>query len=293
MQKIILYYKFVPLKSPEVVRAWQVDLCRNLKLKGRVLISKDGINGTLGGEQEDLQEYIRQTSDHHALHDIGFKWSDGSRDDFPRLSIKVRDETVTLGIQGVRIDKSGVVNAATKIEPTDLDEFMREHPDAVFFDGRNDYEAAIGHFKDAVTPPVNHFRELPRELDKPEYEQLKTKPVVTYCTGGIRCELLSALMKNKGFREVYQLNGGIVKYGEVKGDRGLWEGKCFVFDKRMSVSFSDSSLDIGECRVCSSRTSRYVNCANKACNSLILICNQCESNITCSDKCLQKLAQPM
>lgn len=211
---------------------------------------------------------------------------------FPKLSIKVRSETVTLGLpRDIEVDEHGVVNGGERIRPEDLDAFMANNPDAILFDGRNNYESAIGKFKNAVTPDVPTFKELPDELDKPEYQKLKEKKVVTYCTGGIRCETLSALMKQKGFKNVYQLHGGIVKYGEAKKDSGLWEGKCFVFDRRMHVAFSDQSKDIGTCVQCDGATSHYENCTNQACNSLVLICKDCAaSSRVCGLACQEVLA---
>lgn len=287
MQKAILYYIFVPIADPEAVKLWQKTLGERLRLRGRILISGKGLNGTLGGELADLKTYVRETRQHSAFKNIEFKWSDGAREDFPRLSVKVRSETVTLGLPDeVDVDENGIVGGGERIEPEALDEFIRANPDAVFFDGRNAYESAIGKFKNAVTPNIQTFKQLPAELDKPEYEPLKSKKVITYCTGGIRCEPLSALMKQKGFAQVYQLHGGIVKYGEVRGDDGLWEGKCFVFDKRMRVAFSEKSKDIGTCVHCGAATSSYENCAVKTCNALMLICETCHAKTqTCSAAC--------
>lgn len=147
----------------------------------------------------------------------------------------------------------------------------------VFFDGRNAYEAQVGRFKDAVVPDTKTTRDFVTELESGKYEDLKDKPVVTYCTGGIRCEVLSALMKNRGFKEVYQIDGGIVKYGEKYGDDGFWEGSLHIFDDRMSHTFSDKAKVIGTCSLCTGKTSNFENCANVACNRLVLICKDCHS----------------
>ena len=291
MQKIILYYQFAPIADPQAVVLWQRSLCQRLNVRGRILVSGKGINGTLGGDIEDLKTYIKETRQLPALKSTEFKWSPGGREDFPKLSIKARSETVTLGLpESVQVDERGIVDGGERIKPEALDEFMTANPDAVLFDGRNNYESAIGKFKNAITPDVHTFKELPAELDKPEYQALKDKKVVTYCTGGIRCEPLTALMKQKGFKQVYQLHGGIVKYGEAKKDTGLWEGKCFVFDRRMHVGFSENSKDIGTCVHCQATTSNYKNCANQACNNLVLMCNNCAGLIdVCSAECQQVL----
>jgi UPF0176 protein len=289
MQKIILFYKFTPLPDPQAVRLWQQALATGVNLKGRILISGKGINATLGGEVDDLSTYIAKTSSYDLLRDIAFKWSDGGAEDFPRLSVKVRSETVTLGLpEKVEVNEGGVIGGGQRIKPGELDDFLAAHPDAVLFDGRNRYESAIGRFKGAVTPEVDHFRDFPAEIRKSRYQELKTKPVVTYCTGGIRCEVLTSLLRTEGFEEVYQLDGGIVEYGKTKADEGLWEGKCFVFDRRLSIGFSQASKDIGRCSKCAHPTSRYVNCANKACNKLILVCDECRGQTTCSLACADK-----
>jgi UPF0176 protein len=288
MEKVILYYKFVPVSEPEVVRLWQKALCEKLNLKGRIIISEHGINGTLGGDSENLKSYIAETKTYAPFKKTSFKWSDGNGHSFPKLSIKVRDEIVTFNaLDEISVDESGIIGGGKHIKPKELKKLIKERGDnVVFFDGRNAYESAVGAFKDAVTPNIRTSKDFGNELDKPEYEPLKDKTVVTYCTGGVRCEVLSVLMKNRGFKDVYQLDGGIVTYGSLFKDEDLWEGSLFVFDDRMVVKFSDDAVDIGKCTLCQSLTSRYINCANKACNELILVCENCNANIYCKNEVL-------
>jgi len=168
---------------------------------------------------------------------------------------------------------------------------VEERGDVVFFDGRNAYEAQVGKFKDAVVPDTRTTRDFLGELEGDKYNDIKDKPVVTYCTGGVRCEVLSSLMKNRGFQEVYQIDGGIVKYGEKYGDEGLWEGSLYVFDDRMNVRFSNKSKDIGKCVHCQGRTSNYENCALVSCNNLVLICENCKTDKDCcSAACAEQFA---
>ncbi len=277
MQKIILYYKFTPLADPQAVKLWQKTLSESLNLKGRILISRHGINGTLGGELSDLKKYVKAFKEFGGFKKTTFKWSDGERDDFPRLSVKVRDEIVAFGAADeLRVDESGVVGGGTHLKPRDLHKLVEARGDElVFFDGRNAHEAAIGKFKNAVVPDVHTSYDFIYELDSGKYDHLKNKPVVTYCTGGVRCEVLSSLMKNRGFEEVYQLDGGIQKYGESYKDDGLWEGSLRVFDDRMTVEFSSKAKIIGECTHCAGKTSNYENCALASCNDLVLICESC------------------
>lgn len=277
MQKTILYYKFAPIVDPEAIKLWQKTLCDKLQLKGRILIADHGINGTLGGDIKDLKTYIKATKAYPAFKGMAFKWADGARDDFPRLSVKVRPEIVTFGVANeIEVNQQGVVGGGTHLKPKQVHELVAARgDDVIFFDGRNAYEAAVGKFKDALIPDIAHTRNFAKELEDPKYDAIKNKPVVTYCTGGIRCEVLSMLMKKRGFQEVYQLDGGIAKYGEAYGDDGLWEGSLYVFDGRMGQKFSDKAADIGTCSHCGTRTSNYENCADKACNDLILICQNC------------------
>jgi len=275
MEKILLYYKFQPVADPEAVRLWQRALCEKLNLKGRILISSHGVNGTVGGTIEDLKAYAKETKPY--FKGVAFKWSEGTRDHFPKLSVKVRDEVVSFGAADeLCVDEHGVVGGGKHLKPADVHKLVAEKgDDVVFFDGRNAYEAKVGRFKNAVVPDTRTSKDFIRELESGKYDELKDKPVVTYCTGGIRCEILSSLMKNRGFSDVYQMDGGIVKYGEAYGDDGLWEGSLYVFDDRMGMKFSDHAVDIGECIHCGAKTSNYENCALKSCNDLVLICEAC------------------
>ncbi len=298
MQKILLYYKFAPLSDPEAVKLWQKNLCQRLNLKGRILLSTHGINGTVGGHIDDLKAYAKETKAFPAFKGIAFKWSEGQADHFPRLSVKVRKEIVTFGVADeLEVDDKGVVGGGKHLSPEAVHKLVQERgDDVVFFDGRNAYEAAVGKFKDAVIPEARHTRDFLNDLSGDKYNHIKNKPVVTYCTGGIRCEVLSSIMKKRGFTEVYQMDGGIVKYGEKYKDDGLWEGSLYVFDDRMGLKFSDRAQDIGQCIHCSGTTSNYENCANKACNDLVLICETCiqnPDNLFHAASCHQKSAAPV
>jgi UPF0176 protein len=285
MQKILLYYKFTPLADPESVRMWQRSLCEKLNLKGRILISEHGINGTVGGDLNDLKKYAKETKSHSAFKDIVFKWSEGKGTDFPKLIVKVRPEIVTFGTpETIKVDKNGIVGGGKKLKPEQVHELVKQRgEDVIFFDGRNKYEAEVGKFKNAVVPDVRHSREFKDELKKPKYNNIKKKPIVTYCTGGIRCEVLSTLMKQEGFEEVYQIDGGIVKYGETYADDGLWEGALYVFDDRITTKFSDKATDIGNCVHCKDKSSNYDNCSDVTCNKHIIVCENCVPKAYCPD----------
>jgi UPF0176 protein len=279
MQKILLYYKFTPVPDPEAVKLWQKVLCDSLNLRGRILVSRHGLNGTVGGEIEDLKAYIRETKKYPGFKNTVFKWSDGSREDFPRMSVKHRRELVGFRAsdEEYEVDENGVVGGGQHITPQEVHELVEKFgEDVVFFDGRNEHEARVGKFKGAIVPDTTTSRDFIRELESDKYDHIKDKKVITYCTGGIRCEVISAMMKKRGFKDVYQIDGGIVKYGEAYGDDGLWEGGLRVFDKRMVVTFSDHAKTIGECQLCSNKTSTFVNCAWANCDQLMLICEDCQ-----------------
>ncbi len=282
--KIVLFYVFTPLADPEAIRLWQRDLGESLGLRGRLLISKDGINGTLGGDVLALKKWVRRFREYAPFKDADIKWSegtgvdaDGRSLDFPRLSVKVREEIVSFGAPGeLRVDEHGVVGGGTRLTPEALHELIDERGDeVVFFDGRNALEAQIGRFRNAVVPDTETTRDFVRLLDSGAYDDLKGKPVVTYCTGGIRCEVLSSLMTARGFGEVYQLEGGIVRYGEKYGDDGLWEGSLYVFDKRRSLDFSDHAAVIGVCAGCGAATNRTANCPDRSCQTQSVVCEAC------------------
>ena len=281
MQKILLYYKFTPLSDPEAVKLWQKTLCESLNLRGRILISRHGLNGTVGGDIDDLKAYIRATKQYPGFRDTVFKWSDGAREDFPRMSVKSRRELV--GFKNAddefEVDENGVIGGGKHLKPQEVNELVEAYgDDVVFFDGRNAHEAKIGKFKDAIVPDTRTSRDFIAELESDKYDDIKDKKVITYCTGGVRCEVISAMMKKRGFKEVYQIDGGIVKYGEAYGDDGLWEGALRVFGGRMTVKFSERAKTIGECLHCGAKTSNFENCANVTCNELALICETCKEN---------------
>lgn len=287
--KIVLFYAFAPLADPEAIRLWQRDLGEALGLRGRLIISKDGVNGTLGGDLPALKKWARSFRSYSAFRAVDIKWSEGTgldaaglSIDFPKLSVKVRDEIVSFGAPGeLQVDDHGVVGGGAHLSPDELHELVQSREDVVFFDGRNALEAEIGRFRGAVVPDTRMTRDFVELLDSGAYDDLKGRPVVTYCTGGIRCEVLSSLMTSRGFGEVYQLEGGIVRYGERFGDDGLWEGSLYVFDKRGSVDFSDHAAVIGTCVGCGVQTKRTANCPDAVCRSQFVVCESCDA-VACS-----------
>jgi UPF0176 protein len=283
--KVLLFYAFTPLSDPEAIRLWQRDLCESLGLGGRILISSDGINATVGGELRAVKKYWRKTKEYAPFKDIDFKWSEGSGpDDFPRLSVRVRRELVGFGAPGeLRVDANGVVGGGQHLTPEELHELVSDK-DVTFFDARNKWEAEIGRFEGAIVPDVATSHDFVGELESGKYDHLKDKPVVTYCTGGVRCEILSAMMISRGFREVYQLKGGIVRYGEAFADSGLWKGSLYIFDQRKAVAFSKDAAVIGRCSLCDEPSSRMENCSRPECRHQLVVCDACAvAELLCPD----------
>ena len=242
------------------------------------MVSPHGVNATLGGDLMNLKFYTRNMKEHSLFGGITYKWSDGGQEHFPKLRVKVKPEMVAFDALGeIVIGKNGVENGGKHLKPAALHKLVQERgDDVIFYDGRNMYEAQIGKFKNAVIPRVTTSRDFKNDLDSGEISKYKDRPIVSYCTGGIRCEILSAMMLNRGFKEVYQMEGGIVKYGEKYKDDGLWEGKLFVFDDRMKMGFSDKAKDIADCEQCGKKTSHQVNSTNIR-RKLHVVCEACST----------------
>lgn len=275
--KIVLFYVFTPLPDPDAIRLWQMTVCESLGLRGRIIVSPHGINGTVGGELDSVKRYVRKLREYPAFRDVDIKWSGGLGDDFPKLVVRVRPEIVTFGAPDeLDVDSDGVIGGGDRLDPDGVHRLVAERgDDVVFFDGRNQIEAQIGRFAGAVVPDVETTRDFVPLLDSGAFDHLKDRPVVTYCTGGVRCEVLSMLMRKRGFSEVYQLDGGIVRYGEQFADDGLWEGSLYVFDRRMTVNFSDDAAVLGRCGECGAATSNVENYPDRQGRELAVICPDC------------------
>lgn len=259
---VILFYKYVSIENPADFSASQRELCGRLGVKGRILIAGEGINGTLAGPRRAIEEYTENLTSDPRFADVIFKYSSGDANTFPRLVVKVRKEIVTLNagpLEPVR---------ENQLAPLAWKEMMEHDSEAVLLDIRNRYESDAGRFAGAVVCRIEHFRELPGYLE--QLKELRDKRVMLYCTGGIRCEKAAGLFRGRGFRQVYQLQGGIVTYQEEFGNEH-WLGECFVFDQRMTVRRDEGLTQIGRCAHTSVATSRFVNCLHDPCHCLFLL----------------------
>lgn len=273
--QILLYYFYTEIPDPERYLEEHLELCQRLKLRGRILIAGEGLNGTVSGEYADTEEYMRVLAEDPKTAGISFKIDEAPAHAFPRLNVKVAPEVVTLGLGDDDFSPNEVTGQ--HLQPEEWRAMMKEE-DVVLLDARNDYEWELGRFEGAILPEVASFRELPGWVRR-HREQLEGKKILTYCTGGIRCEKFSGFLRREGFEEVFQLDGGIVTYGkdpEVQGEG--FEGSCYVFDDRIGVEVNrtEGKQVVARCVHCGQRSDRYVNCAWTRCNAQHFCCETCE-----------------
>lgn len=288
---ILLYYKYVSIPEPEKFAYEHLKFCKSIGIKGRILIANNGINGTVGGPKEITDQYVEHMKNNELFADMEIKQSEGPNSSFKKIFVRYRSELVTMKYEKT-LDPNK--EAGTYIEPADLNKLYESDEDFVIIDMRNDYEAAIGRFKNAITLPMQNFKQLPQIVEK-ELMKYKDKKVVTYCTGGIRCETATALLKDKGFKDVYQLHGGVHVYGQEFPDN-YWEGKLYVFDERIAVPINtpENRKILSNCIHCQTPCDDYINCTNVACNKQITICANCRTqwNDGCSEDCSKKPRPP-
>lgn len=268
---VILFYQYVPIAEPAAYAEDQRALCRSLRLKGRVLIAREGINGTLAGLPAEIDRYVAAMRADSRFADLEFKWSEGSPQTFGKLIVKARREIVSLSL-AQDVDVSG--SSSSHLTPAQWKARLDQGgSDLAVIDVRNRYESDAGRFEGALTPAIEHFRDLPGVIG--EWAHLKEKTVLMYCTGGIRCEKAAALLQREGFRDVRQLHGGILNYHEQIG-RDHWSGDCFVFDKRMIIP--GDGAPAGQCAYTGRATNRFVNCVHDPCDRLYLLSPEAEED---------------
>lgn len=282
---VVACYSFTPLPNPqEIIQQLKKFLC-NREVTGRIYISEEGMNCQMSGVEEDARAFMDYLAAHPLLAPRHFNIDRHHENAFPRLTIKYRPQLVALD-KKVDISKTG-----THLPPKQFREMVENGEDQLLLDVRNDYEWKMGHFEGAELPNLTQFRdftqyaqELGQRVDKE-----KTK-VLMYCTGGIRCEIYSALLKDLGFSNVYQLEGGVIRYGKEEGT-ALWKGKLFVFDDRLAVDIGEeASPPITHCKECHGATDCYFNCANMDCNAFFLSCEPCLHTFQgcCSQSCAEE-----
>lgn len=266
--QVIAYYYLGGLEDPQAEIALQKEFFGARDMMGRIYISEQGINAQMSAFSPHADEYIAWMQSR--FPEVQYKVHLANEHAFPKATIKYRRQLVAIDRE---VDFSKV---GEHVSPKVWKKMLEERDEnTVVIDVRNDYEWKVGHFQGADLPPFETFREFPEYAEelKEKRDPKKTR-VMMYCTGGIRCEYYSALMKEEGFDEVYQLDGGVINYGFECGSDN-WDGKLFVFDDRMVVPLSDDASTISECKFCGVSTDVYYNCANMDCNELFNSCAEC------------------
>lgn len=277
---ILLYYCYSKIDEPESFRNRHHEFCIKNNLRGRIIIAKEGINGTLSGLKPDCEKYMKHLLADPRFSHTEFKVEPYENHAFQKLNIRVKDEIVLAGLKHIDpTKKTGIY-----IEPHEFKKIKNED-DVVIVDVRSNYEHNIGKFKNAISFDIDNFRDFPDKVEA--LEKYKDKKIITYCTGGIKCEKASAYLMEKGFKNVYQLHGGIIKYGIEEGGEDF-EGKCYVFDSRILADVNKVNPKvISTCFICGTDCDRMVNCANPDCNKHVSICEKCANEMegACSEKC--------
>ncbi|MCS6991359.1 MAG: rhodanese-related sulfurtransferase [Chitinophagales bacterium] len=276
----LLFYKYVPIADAPAFTAEHLDFCRQLGIRGRVLIADEGINGTVSGTAEQMRHYRNHLHADERFADMPFKIDVCDGHTFEKLQVRYRKEIVHFGVSSIDVENM----RGTYIEPHEFVQ-MKDEPDVVVVDFRNRVEWEVGRFRNAVVLPIDRFRQVPECL--PLLEPYKHRRIVAYCTGGIRCEKATAFLRSKGFEQVYQLHGGIIEYGKQVGGKDF-DGKCYVFDHRITVDVNSVNPTlISHCAMCGTPSARYINCANEVCNRHFICCASCSEIMEgcCNNAC--------
>ncbi|RYF87598.1 MAG: rhodanese-related sulfurtransferase [Chitinophagaceae bacterium] len=280
--KVLLYYCYSPIADPEAFRLEHHLFCHSLGIKGRIIVAAEGLNGTVSGSPEACQQYMDHLKADPRFASIDFKIDDTPEHVFAKLHVRVKPEIVHSSLRHINPNK----RTGKHLAPAEF-KALKDDPDAIVLDVRSDYEHSVGRFKNALTLDIENFRDFPEKVK--ELEKYKGKKILTYCTGGIKCEKASAFLLEQGFEDVYQLHGGIIKYGIEAGGEDF-EGKCYVFDNRITVDVNKvNPTIISKCHICSTPNDRMINCANPECNLHVAVCEDCGEKMkgACSEECLE------
>lgn len=279
--KVISFYKYVDIENPESISKEHLNWCLENGIKGKVYLAKEGINGSVFGDDESTDKFKTYLKSYKMFEDIWFKETPTDEIAFNKMFVRVKSEIVNSGLTTTKLE-----NTAPKLTPEQLLKFYEEKKDFLIIDTRNWYESKIGRFKNALTPQITHFREWTKVVET--LSEYKDKTIVTYCTGGIRCEKASAYLREQGFKDVYQINGGILNYIQQFPDT-YWEGGMFVFDDRKvyETNTKEELKYTAECHFCGKPTAYHINCHNQNCDKIIVCCHNCkvENDYCCSDEC--------
>lgn len=280
---VLAFYAFLPIEDPHNEVKLHKLFLSTRDASCRIYISEEGINGQLCLEKSDAEVYIEWMKQRDLFKEMPIKINTYHEHVFPRVTVKYRKQLVALD-KNVDLAKAG-----QHLSPEEWRQKIEQDKKHFLLDVRNHYEWLVGHFEGAVSPECNTFREFDEYADKLAEDIDPKTPVMMYCTGGIRCELYSALLKEKGFEEVYQLDGGVINYGNEEGSKH-WLGKLFVFDDRLTVPISEEPAPvISTCQLCNTLAESYYNCANMDCNELFICCPDCLLKYSgcCGESCTE------
>lgn len=282
----LLYYCYSPIENAEQFAADHLEFCKSLDLVGRIIVANEGLNGTVSGTAASCQTYMDAVHADPRFAKTEFKIDDVEDPSFIKMHCRYKEEIVHSGLRDPQIIDPNK-QTGVHLEPTEFRD-MIDRDDVVILDVRSNYEHNVGRFKNAITLDIENFREFPEKIK--ELEQYKDKKILTYCTGGIKCEKASALLLKEGFEDVYQLHGGIIKYGKEAGGKDF-EGKCYVFDNRVTVDVNAVNPSVvSTCKNCGIVTAKMINCAHALCNEHFTQCDACgwELEGCCSEACQAK-----
>ncbi|MBC7410304.1 MAG: rhodanese-related sulfurtransferase [Arcicella sp.] len=279
---VILYYNYTPISDVEAYREKHYLFCIENNLLGRIIVAPEGLNGTVSGLTDECQKYMTWLENDPLFvgTNFDFKIDEHERHTFMKLHVRVKEEIVNSDLS-----VNPRIRTGKHLSPANFKEMYRNDPEVILVDMRSNYEHNVGKFKGAITFDMENLRELPDHIKK--IEHLKNKKIITYCTGGIKCEKASAYLLERGFENVYQLHGGIIKYGLEEGGEDF-EGKCYVFDNRVTKIVNAVNPEvISTCHICEIQSDLMVNCANPECNAHLAICPNCLKIMdgACSDEC--------
>ncbi|WP_026903976.1 rhodanese-related sulfurtransferase [Pedobacter glucosidilyticus] len=279
----LLYYCYSHIQDAEQYAADHLKFCKDLGLTGRIIIADEGLNGTVSGTREQCKAYMDYVYADGRFNATEFKIDDVDEPSFMKMHCRYKSEIVHSGLKDPNVIDP-TKKTGKHLEPKEFME-MKDRDDVVILDVRSNYEHNLGKFKNAITLDIDNFRDFPAMIN--ELAQYKDKKILTYCTGGIKCEKASALLLHEGFKDVYQLHGGIIKYGKEAGGKDF-EGKCYVFDNRIAVDVNSvNPVVVSTCRNCGKTTPKMINCANPECNEHFTQCDECgwELDGACSTAC--------
>ena len=279
----LLYYCYSPIADAEQFASEHLNFCKSLGLVGRIIVAEEGLNGTVSGTTEACKAYMEHVHADERFAKTDFKIDEVDEPSFIKMHCRYKSEIVHSGLRDKTIIDPNK-KTGKHLEPKEFAE-MIDQDDVVVVDVRSNYEHNLGKFKNAITFDIDNFRDFPEQINA--LAQYKDKKIMTYCTGGIKCEKASALLLHHGFKDVYQLHGGIIKYGKEAGGKDF-EGKCYVFDNRIAVDVNSVNPKvISACYTCGTTTPKMINCANPECNEHITQCDECGDKLQgcCSEQC--------